>query len=113
MARGRKKKVEQKADVVKETMPIEIPGIELDVDESTESETKLDSRMDTGIKIETEPREPRYFIVKGSFTAGNTVIGPMDKHRPGDEPGQMRPEYTPGGVEALEHWVRAGYMVKK
>jgi hypothetical protein len=57
--------------------------------------------------------EPRYFIVKGSFTAGTTVIGPKDKHRPGDEPGQMRPEYTPGGVEALEHWVKAGYMVKK
>lgn len=108
MARGRKKKTGEAA-----TREPSTPVIE--EQENAKQPTGPVREPVTGHEeaVKATTREPRYFIVKGAFTAGNTVITKNDKHRPGDEPGQMRPEYTPGGADELDKWVKAGFMVKK
>lgn len=104
MRRGRKKK--------EESAPVREPVSDMETVEQEpirESDTPRKGQEDDGPQ-----RAPIYIVPAGSsFSCRGAVIDSKTIHRPGDEPGQIRPEYCIRGVEDLEYWFGAGKLLKK
>lgn len=111
MRRGKKKQDEPKS--------VEDPRAQ---DDAAVEEPKREAVVSTEIKVDdtrkkydpTRNREPIYVLPEGgAMSCRGAIIDFETIHRPGDEPGQIRPEYVIRGIVDLEYWVKAGKLIKK